>query len=460
MDGRKERRIEIHPQKESEMNGKRRRKLGTVVGVTALLAALSVPTSLPASAVEVPDQVLAWNQHAYNELIVVMVPPLNGPPAAVLHLGMVHGAIYDAVNAIDGGYDPYLVSPSASSTYSEDAAAATAGYRVLEYLLPSDRDDELLGYHEDSLEAILDAGVSQTAIDGGVTVGEAAATAMIAARTGDGRYGPPTTDPAFFFTEGTGAGDWRNLVAPLSPMGNNFKWVGNVEPFMIPNAASFATPGPLELTSAKYAAEFDEVKALGRATGSTRTGDQTAMAHFWADHAVAMWTRIFRQIAEKEDLSTTENARYFAMLYLTGSDALIACFQDKERHSSWRPQTAIHLAGIDGNPATVADGSWTSVLGNPPYSDHPSGHTCVSNSFVETLRDFFGTNQMVYSATRATSPIGAITRHFTRFSQAIREVRLARVYGGIHFMTADAQGATLGRKVAMFRQRHYFQPVD
>ena len=441
------------------MDAKRRRRLGTVVGATVLLAALAVPMSMPASAAEVPDQVMAWNQHAYNELIVTMAPPLNGPPAAAIHLAIVHGAIYDAVNAIDGGYEPYLGSPSAASTYSEDAAAATAGYRMLQYLLPSDRDDELLAYHEASLAAILGAGVSQADVDGGIAVGEAAAAAMVTARTGDGRYGPPNTDPAYFFTEGTGAGDWRNLVAPLSPAGNNFKWVGDVKPFLIPSAAAFATPGPLSLTSAAYTAEFNQVKSLGRVDSSTRTPDQTRMAHFWADHALAMWTRIFRQIAEKEDLSTTENARYFAMLYLTGSDALIACFQDKERHSFWRPQTAIQLAGIDGNSATVADGSWTSVLGNPPYSDHPSGHNCVSNSFVETLRDFFGTNQMAYSATRATSPIGAITRHFTRFSQAIREVRLARVYGGIHFMTADAQGATLGRKVAAWRQAHYFQPV-
>ena len=149
------------------------------------------------------------------------------------------------------------------------------------------------------------------------------------------------------------------------------------------------------------------------------------MAQFWVDHAVAMWTRNFRQVSFNQELSVTENARYFAMLYLTGSDALIACFQDKERHSLWRPTTAIRLADIDGNAATVADPNWTSLIGVPPYSDHPSGHNCASSSFVETLRDFFGTNQMSFSATRATSPIGPITRHFTRFSQAINEVRRA-----------------------------------
>ena len=301
--------------------------------------------------------------------------------------------------------------------------------------------------------------MSQTDVDGGVAVGEAAATAMVTARTGDGRYGPPNTDPAYFFTEGTGPGDWRNLVAPLSPMGNNFKWVGNVGPFLIEDAADFATSGPQELTSAKYAAEFNQVKSLGRATGSTRTADQSAMALFWADHTTAMWTRIARQVSEQQTLTSTENARYFAMLYLTVSDALIACFQDKERHSFWRPQTAIQLAGIDGNDATVAEGSWTSFIANPPYSDHPSGANCAGSAFVGTLQDFFGTDRMSFSATRSSSPIGAITRSFTRFSQARREVKFARVYAGIHFMSADAQAVNLGRKVADHGQEHHFQPV-
>jgi hypothetical protein len=436
-----------------------RRGAALVLGMFILTTALMIPASGTANAVEVPDQVLAWNQHAYDELIVVMPAPLNAPPVAAMHLAMVHGAIYDAVNAIDGGYEPYLVSPAPVSGSSEDAAAMTAGYEVLGYLLPGDRDDELDGYRAASLQALLDAGVAQTAIDGGIAVGEAAAAAMIAQRTGDGRYGPPNTDPSYFFTEGTGSGDWRNLVGPLSPAGNNFKWVGNVDPFIIEDAADFATPGPLDTESGSYAQEWEQVRSLGSATSTTRTADQTAMALFWADHTAAMWNRIARQISIRQALSTTENARYFAMLYTTVSDAVISCFQDKERWHFWRPQTAIRFANLDGNPATTADPTWTSFIANPPYPDHPSGANCFASSFARTLRDFFGTNTMSFSATRASSPIGPITRSFTRFSQAVGEVRLARVYAGIHFMSADAQAVSLGRKVANYRQGHAFQPV-
>jgi len=203
------------------------------------------------------------------------------------------------------------------------------------------------------------------------------------------------------------------------------------------------------------------VKSLGSKTGSTRTVDQTQAALFWADHPIAMWTRIFQDLAEDQDLTTAQSARYFAMLYLTGSDALIACFLDKELHSFWRPQTAIRSAGSDTNPDTDADGAWESLLGNPPYSDHPSGHNCISSSIVATLQDFFGTDVMSFGATStpSTAVPSAIPREFSSFSQVIKEIRKARVWAGLHFMSADAQGATLGRKVADYREQHYFQPA-
>ena len=422
------------------MSGHPVRKFCVLVMATMSTAFL-VPSPVPASADEVPDQVLAWNQHAYVELILTAN---QAPPVAALHLAIVHGAIYDAVNAIDGDFEPYLVAPPAEPWYSEDAAAAAAAHEVLVWLLPG-RTSQLDGYLDASLASIPD-GPSK---EGGKAVGEAAGQAMITARTGDGRFGDTS------FTEGFDAGEWRALAPGLA--GNNFKWVGDVDEFLVPDAEMFATSGPLPLTSDAYAAEFDQVKSLGSATSTTRTPDQTAMARFWADHATAMWNRIFRQLSMSEGLSVAENARFFGMLYLTAADAVIACFQDKERTHFWRPLTAIANADTDDNPATDADTTWTPLLGTPPYPDHPSGHNCLSSSIVETLKDFFGTNQMSFSATHATL---GITRTFDHFSQAIAEIRLARVYAGIHFMTADAQGASLGKQVAKFREGHYFQPVS
>jgi hypothetical protein len=428
----------------------RRKRLGQslwIVVALSALSALSVPTPALSAEADVPDQVLAWNQHAYVELIV------GQGPFSIQHLAMVHGAMYDAVNAIDGGYQPYLVAPPATPTYSKDAAAATAAYQVLLYLLPG-RGSQLATYYSDSLALIPDGADEQ----GGIGVGMAAAAAMINLRLDDGRPGTPSfTTPSF--SVGAGPGDWRPFADGLA--GNNFKWIGDLDPWLVPDAATFATVGPLPLGSAAYADEFDQVKSLGAANSLTRTTDQTEQALFWFDNAFAMWTRIFRQLSGSQGLSVEENARFFAMAYLTAADAQIACFQDKERWGFWRPQTAIRLAADDGNPATVADPNWTPLLPNPPYPDHPSGHNCVSSSFVETLKDFYGTNRMSFSATHSNPALGIdITRSYTKFSQAIAEIRLARMYGGIHFVTADAQGAALGKQVARYRDAHYFQPLS
>ncbi len=425
------------------MGASRFRKIGSVVAVTTLFGALGLQAP-PAAADPVVNQVVAWNEIAYREMFVVKNLP---PPVAVLNLSIVHAAVYDAVNAIEGGYEPYLGAPAAADDGdSVNAAAVEAAYRSLVAIVPSPSAQLATDYT--NAIAHIRAHEGDSATDGGIDVGLAAATAIIGLRSGDNRTTPTA------FTTGTGPGDW------VAFSGNNFRWVGNLNPFLIEDADDFATDGQKRLDSAAYAAEFNEVKALGRKTGSTRNPDQTQAALFWADHPIAMWTRIFQDLAHGQDLETAESARYFAMLYLTGSDALIACFLDKELHGFWRPQTAIRSAGTDGNPGTAPEATWESLLGNPPYPDHPSGHNCVSAAIVATLQDFFGTDVMSFGDTSTpTATIPAITRGFSSFSQVIKEIRKARVWGGLHFMSADAQGANLGRKVASYREAHYFQPA-
>ena len=170
-----------------------------------------------------------------------------------------------------------------------------------------------------------------------------------------------------------------------------------------------------------------------------------------------MWSRIFRQLSSTNGLSTAASSRMFAMLYLTAADAAIGCWDDKAEWLYWRPITAIREADEDGNRATEGDPDWLPLIPTPPYPEHPSGHGCVSNSIVETLRDFFGTDRAEFSA---TSTFSMTERRFTRFTQAIEEIVDARVYSGIHFRTADVQGARLGKRVARWRDRHYFGSAD
>jgi hypothetical protein len=167
-------------------------------------------------------------------------------------------------------------------------------------------------------------------------------------------------------------------------------------------------------------------------------------------------------------LSTAENARLFAMVALAAADGAIACWNDKYYWNFWRPIDAVHEAAVDGNPETRADTSWKPLfdpatatvpaLSTPAFPDHPSGHTCSSGATLHVLRDFFGTDKIAFDIVSPRFPTQP--RHFERFSQALEEVIDARVWGGIHFHTADTQGAVIGKKIARWERGHYFQPID
>ena len=413
------------------MKTHRTRHIGAVAVVVMALAA-------PATARA--DAVTDWHAYAGNALVAAR----QSPTVASLHMAMVQGAVYDAVNGIDRGHRPYLVLPIAQPWDSPDAAAATAAYRVLLGIVPA-QQPALEPLYYASLAAVPD-GASK---EGGISAGEAAAAEMLAARTSDGRFGP------FRFIAGSAPGTWRPDVPTFGS--DPFAWVAHVTPFLIRDASQFRSDGPNALTSDEYATEFAEVKAIGDRNSSTRTADQTEQALFWgAEHGTPLLGRIIRTIAANQGLSIAQEARLFAMISLSGADASISCWNDKAYWSFWRPVTAIRLADTDGNPATEADPAWEPLLATPPFPDHPSGHSCASASIVANLQNYFGTDKVAFSAFSNGS---ATWRSYTRFSGMIKEIIDARIYAGIHFRAADEQGAIIGKKAAHWAEKYYFQPV-
>jgi PAP2 superfamily len=427
--------------------------------ILPLLVAMALVALVPPKVARA-NAVTDWNLIASNAIVVTAGQP---PPVSVLHFAMVQGAVYDAVNAIDRGHRPYLVQPPSNPTDSKEAAAATAAFRVLVGF------DDLPGPFRNQLPTLQPQYHNYIANlpdnppgsrDSGIAIGRATARAMLTARLNDGRFGPPPTlyPPA--------PGIWR--PTPPNFANDPAPWVGNVLPFIVPSAEMLRTHGPNALTSAEYAEDFNEVKELGSLTSTTRTADETDAAIFWQDQAMALWNRIFRTLAATQNLNIVESARLFAMENLAAADAAIGCWNDKYYWQFWRPITAIREADTDGNPATVADPTWLPLfdpttpvcnpppLVTPPFPDHPSGHASATSAFVHTLKNFFGTDRIAFSAFSNKS---CTTRSFCRFSDALEEVIDARVWAGIHFRTADEQGAKLGKKVAHYLKQHYFQPI-
>jgi hypothetical protein len=401
------------------------------------LAAAVVALALPATARA--DAVTTWNTYATNALVGTAA---QTPPVAAIHLAMVHGAVYDAVNAIDGGHEGYLLSSRGATPFdSKDAAAATAAYRVLVNIVPA-QEAGLKAQYEASLAGIPD-GMQKTR---GIAVGEAAAAAMIAARTGDGRFGP------FRNTPGTQPGEWRPVLPAFVNDPN--AWVKDVKPFMVESASQFRAKDPNSITSPQYTREFKEVKSLGQDTSVTRTADQTAASRYWATVGLPVWNRTAATLAADHGLDVADDARLFAMMYMTMADTAITVWDGKAFYKFWRPITAIREADTDGNPATDADPAWLPLIATPPYPDHPSGLCGLAGAVLSTYEDFFGTSDI---ALTDTSPVSGLTRSWSSLSDVLDEAIGARVWSGVHFRTADEGGARIGRDVAKWRQHHFFK---
>jgi hypothetical protein len=431
---------------------------------------MSGVSAAPARGQSAGNAAIEWNDIAST---AIMTTAGQSPQAAVLSLAMVHGAVYDAVNAIDGGHQPYLVAPPAEPGDSMEAAAATAAFRVL-VGFPA-RAPALAGIvpsQLSTLQPLYDASLATVADgpakSGGIAVGEAASAAMLTARLNDGRGG------TFTFVPGTDPGQWRP-APPQGPTGivarDPAPWVGFVKPFIVTDVNTLRSHGPHALTSAAYAKDFNEVKKVGALTSTTRTSDQTAAAIFWQDSGPAIWNRVYRALATSRGLNIVDSARLFAMTNLAAADGAIGCWNDKAYWSFWRPITAIREAAGDGNPRTTADPNWLPLfdpsvpvsgppLVTPGFPDHPAGHTCISAASVHALQAFFGSDRVSFTAVSnkcASAPCPS--RSFDRFSGALKEIINARVWGGIHFRTADVQGAVLGAKVAHYMNKHYFKPT-
>jgi hypothetical protein len=434
------------------------------VAVGALMGALGVSSASAAPPAGTDaGEVIHWNQVAATTLAAVPGPDGGAPPAFAINMGMVQGAVYDAVNAIGPKqHRPYLLNRRGGATASIDAAVATAAHEVLRQLVSTAPErapfpgrpgllSTLASAYAASLEAIDDDAFKRQ----GIVVGHAAAEAMLRAREGDGRFGPSAwvSNPA--------PGHWQPLLVGGAPALDPTPWVGNVRPFLIQSSSQFRSPPPPALGSQQWATEFNEVKSLGRATGSTRTEQQTYIAKWWQSAPILSWNEVARQLIARTGLDAADSARLLALQNLSGADALINCWNDKYHYDFWRPWNAIPRALEDGNPATDPDAGWTALI-TAPYPELPSGHNCADGANVAVLRMFFGDDPVggpFQITSTFVNPGGPAVRTFETFTQPLTEVIEARIWAGLHYRSADVQGQALGRSVANYGATNYFQPV-
>jgi membrane-associated phospholipid phosphatase len=404
---------------------------GTTV---AVLAAASLAPVM-AQATQTVSQVVQWNK---TLLSIVRTP---GAQPATIHptrsFAIMHAAIYDAVNAIDGTHKPYLVRLSASHFASQEAAAAAAAHEVLVKLYPNFQatlDDQL----QRALAQLANAGRAD-----GSQIGNTVADRILALRANDGSNAPPI--PYVF---GTAPGDYQS-TPPNFPKQPQFTHWSRVTPFALESANQFRPGGPPKLTSDRYADAFDQVKSLGIANSTTATADEALTGRFWNGAIQNYWNEIAQTASLAHNLTTAENARLFALLNLSFADSVIAFYDAKYTYNFWRPVTAIRAAATDGNPETEDDLNWLpEVTNTTPDPSYPGAHAVISAAGSEVLTSFFRKRHFAFDVTSEVLP--GVTRSFTSFPAAAEEATLSRIFAGVHFVFDLTTGQRLGDDVADF----------
>jgi membrane-associated phospholipid phosphatase len=397
------------------------------------------------------DDVTDWNQHMLRAGTIGGVTPIVMTRVAAI----VQASVFDAVNGIDRKYAPVHVAPGASAGASRRAAAVEAAYTALVALFPTQKStfDARLAV---SLAAIAsDPHETSAGITSGIAWGQTAANGILSWRATDGFT--PAPPP---FLGGTAVGEWRPTPPAFAPgAAPQFAYM---TPWVLNAPSQFRPSGPPALTSTRYATDFNETRTKGNISSTIRNADQTIYAWFWnASTATYMWNHLADTLIEQSDrdgdedfdrwhdrhISLLESARILALLDLAMGDAGIACWEAKYHYVAWRPVTAIPLADTDGNPDTTADPTWAPLFATPAHPEYPSGHSTVSAAAAAVLASFFGERR--HFAVDNDLMIG-VTRSFWSFSQALDEVKNARIYAGIHFRSACDDGQTVGIEVANF----------
>jgi hypothetical protein len=390
------------------------------------------------------DAVTDWNMKTLTHA----GPPSGGRPGPtfVLDVAVVQVAIYDAVQAIEGEYQPYCGSVAGAGG-STTAATARAARDILLNRFTSAAQQAAINADYNAYVATIDPN------DPGFAVGSAAAQCVINMRSNDGSF--PAGWPAFFGS--TAIGQWR----PAASGPFTFSWLPDVTPFTMRSGDQFRAGPPPRLNSPEYTRAYNEVKNLGAATNSQRTAEQTELANFWNGNFPGQMNRLARDLAISQGLSISESSRLMALVAVSMADAAIAAWDCKVQYNFWRPQTAVNFGNDDGNPRTAGDANWAPFIATPPYSDHTSGANSFAASATRAMSLFFGTNEMDFQiATTNPGPTQNDTRSYTSFSQVREEVEDARIFQGIHFRFADSDSRRQGEHIAQWAHAHFFRPVE
>lgn len=364
------------------------------------------------------------------------------PYAAYRMMGIVHVAMFDAVNSIERRYSPYLVQLPANAATSKEAAAAAAAATVLATI-----DAKTAAQMKELLASYLAWLPDGSAKAEAIKLGETVAAKIVAARADDGCDAPDDYRPQ------TTAGVYVPTPIMRGPM-----WP-NAKPFAMESPSQFRPGPPVALDSGEWAKDFNEIKDYGAQTSPNRSAVQTETARFWFMSGPVAYHPFLRQLAIAKGMDIVDSARFMAVAGIAMNDALIAVLDAKYHYKFWRPVTAIRNGDIDGNSATDREPAWQPLGETPMHPEYPCAHCILSGSVAGVVKATLGTDDIPEIAvTSPTAP--GVTHHWTNVAAFTDEVANARIWAGFHYRSSTLVGTGMGLKIGEYVAKKLMQPLD
>jgi hypothetical protein len=383
---------------------------------------------------EASDPITEWSVAASNLVAASGMDPLRAP----ITFALLHLAMYDAVTTVVAEGSPYAVRPHVTRPASAEAAAIEAGYHILRVEFPT-----LTAQVNETHQWLSSLVPDSLARQNGARVGALVARALLELRSNDGRNSATPYDP------GTGPGVWIPTPPGLLPATTAF--LAKVTPFLLDSPARFRPSGPPRLRSERWANEYAEVRRLGGRDSTARTPGQTATALFWEPLAGTVWPASIRRLAREEALDLPRSATFQAAAFAAFADSLIACWDAKFHFNFWRPVTAVRAGDVDNNRGTEPDSTWEPLAITPNFPEYPSGHACATAAVAHTIEAFLGPDVLIPTRNVVTGE----ERFYRGAAEVSDEVIEARMLLGVHFRSADEDGADIGRRIARLAGRQF-----
>lgn len=417
----------------------------TLLGATLALALVAAEGHDVGANGSRADVVLKWNQLLQNTL------PQPGNPLTPRFYAMMHIAMFDAINAIEREFTPYRVRVRSGVGGSPNAAAAQAAHDVLVVLNPAATPT-----YDAALAAHLGEDRSGF-VRRGAQIGAHVAREILAWRENDG-WMVPSLPP---YAEPPLPGRWQ--PTPPASAAAAFTHLQQATPMALLSATQVLPLPPPSLTSARYAADLNEVKLLGKSDSGARTAEQTAIAQLWSGVGTttgffSVWNNVARDVVTASHLSLLEAARVFVLVNVSIHDALQTTQTSKFVYGVWRPVTAIRAADTDLNPETDSDPEWLPLITTPPYPSYAGNLAAIGASAARALQLVCGTNDVPVAVTWSRHDGPGVTRSFAGFWEAAEAEAMARIYGGIHYRFDQEAGQEVGRSVAEFVFANMIRP--